>query len=55
MKIQITKLWHPALKEVRKALDVISLWLGWFLFSTAIGAGLTFGFLLAFSYVVSGS
>lgn len=55
MKIWITKIWHLAIKEARRTLDVVSLLLGWFLLSTAIGAGLTFGCLLAFSYVIYGS
>lgn len=55
MKARLTKLWHQAIKEARKTLDVISLLLSWILLSTAIGAGLTFGCLLAFSYVIYGS
>lgn len=55
MKNRITKLWNLAIKEARKVLDAISVLLGWFLLSTAIGAGLTFGCLLAFSYVIYGS
>lgn len=55
MKTRITKFWHLAIKEARRNLDVISLLLGWFLLFTAIGAGLAFGVLLAFGYVIYGS
>lgn len=55
MNIWILKLWGLVRKEGRNVLDVIGLWLAWFTFSAAVGAGLTFGFLLAFSYVYYGS
>ena|GEM_PF-4892655 len=55
MNTLVTKTYLVAIKEARKVLDIISLLLGWFLFSFAIGAGLTFGCLFAFAYVIYGS
>lgn len=55
MKALMKKFWQQTINDTRKVLDVISLLLGWFLFSVAIGAGLTFGCLLAIIYLIYGN
>lgn len=47
------KVW--AIQTVTGAIDFISTLFFWLLFAAAVGAGLTFGILLAFSYVIYGS
>lgn len=55
MKFWAIKFLYLAIQTVTGAMDFISKLLYWLLFAAAVGAGLTFGVLLAFSYVIYGS
>ncbi|EJB1248242.1 hypothetical protein MUH72_000166 [Salmonella enterica] len=54
MKALAIKLLYLAIHTATGAMDLISKLLCWFIFATAVGAGLTFGSLLAFLYVIYG-
>lgn len=54
MKALAIKLLYLAIHIATGTMDLISKLLCWFIFATAVGAGLTFGSLLAFLYVIFG-
>lgn len=54
MKVWAIKLLYLAVHTVTGAMDLVGKLLYWSLFATAVGAGLTFGSLLAFLYVIYG-
>lgn len=55
MKVWAIKFLYLAIQTVTGAMDLVGKLLYWSLFATAVGAGLTFGSLLAFCYVIYGS
>ncbi|EHZ8371928.1 hypothetical protein I5398_04960 [Citrobacter freundii] len=55
MKVWATKFLYLAIQTVTGTMDLISKLLYWLLFAASVGAGLTFGCLLAFSYFIYGS
>ncbi|ELP5616081.1 MULTISPECIES: hypothetical protein [Enterobacteriaceae] len=54
MKIWVIRFLYLAMHIVTGTLDLVGKLLYWSLFATAVGAGLTFGSLLAFLYVIYG-
>lgn len=54
MKTLLIKLCVLSVKNATQVMELISSLLGLFLFSVAVGAGLTFGSLVAFLYVIYG-
>ncbi|EJK7981689.1 hypothetical protein [Citrobacter koseri] len=54
MKALLTKLLSFAINVSTGLMDLIFSLFGWFIFSVAVGAGLTLGSLLAFLYVIYG-
>lgn len=54
MKALLIKLCGLSVKNATQIMELISSLLCWFLCSVAVGAGLTFGSLVAFLYVIYG-